>query len=287
MRPENAEWNKITSVEAVNGAFIYNWTASAIGNFEIKANCTEAESNIEELIITKKRTELTITVAPTLAELNSRIRIYGKIDLQSEVSITIYYKKIGHEEQILTNITSDQEGNYKYEWLAKSTGTYEIFSYWSGNETFYPIRSQAKTVVIEKYSTTISLNAHPSPATLNSTVLINGTLKPARPNLKITIFYKEINSSIWSKMTATTDSSGNFAVNWTPPKNATFELYAWWKGDDYSKPCSSNLIYLKVNKPSVQPAPKTTEYIPYIVLIVVAIGISAGVLYIKKSKKRR
>ena len=287
IRPKNGRWRKLTAVTAKNGSFLYNWTAVDIGNYELKANYTEAESNIEILNITKIKTEISITVNPSIAELNSTIKIYGKIyGVKSKVEITLYYRKVGHMPQKLAVVESDSEGKYYYKWMPETTGTYVIHSYWQGNETYYPAKSSERTIVIEKYSSSITLQVYPPSPLLNSEVTINGTIIPARGGVKILIFYREVNSSSWSKLTALTDNNGVFKVIWIASKNTTFQFYAWWGGDEYSKPCSSGLISLEVHATTAQP-PEGGIFLPYAILAaILAIGALSGIIYYIKTRNR-
>jgi len=287
IRSKNGKWNNLTNLMATNGSFLFNWTATDAGSFELKANCTKAESNIETLTITKIATQITIDIAPTVVQLNFPVTIHGQITVKSKINITIYYRKIGQSFQKLTAIESDHEGNYHYEWTPKTPGTYEVYSYWAGNTTHDAAKSQKKIVVIEKYNTSITLNVSSSTVTLNSKVIIIGTITPPRPNLEILIFYREVNSSSLSKIIVSTKKDGSFATEWIASKNATFEFYAWWKGDEYSKPSSSSLVTIKVNEKTTKPqgGGPNLFYVALAITLTVA-GTLAALLYYRAGKKK-
>lgn len=286
IRPNTGKWSKLTTVNVKNGSFLYKWKAMEVGSFELKANCTKAESDIIAVNITKAWTEITISVGPSSAEIGSRIKICGVVHVKSKVNVTLYYRMVGHSPQELAILESDDVGNYCYEWVPETTGAYEIYAQWPGNETFFSTTSLRKTIVIEKHSLSIILQIHPTTVLRGSEVKINGTVNPSRSGLDILIFYREVNGTFWSNITARTDGSGKFNVVWIAPKNATFEFYAWWRGDEYTKPCSSNLVLLEINGTIAQPPGQ--DYTSYIIMaILLLIGLIIGTIYYTKIRGKR
>jgi hypothetical protein len=134
--------------------------------------------------------------------------------------------------------------------------------------------------IFTKLNSLIILNVSPEKIALGSSVIISGTLIPAKPNVNITIEYQLEGQNDWTLIIIkSTDKNGNFNYTWTPPKAGKYTIRGSWSGDQNTNPSKSE-VKIEVE------APPTGQEPLYIVGAAAAITtVALGVyLWIRKRK---
>ena len=103
-------------------------------------------------------------------------------------------------------------------------------------------------------SSTVSIALSEYSITSGSNVTISGAIDPVRPNVTVSITYRE-NATIpgvfspWTTLDiVTTDSNSNYSYTWTPGAAGTYEFKASWGGDLITEGAESDVLSLTVLK---------------------------------------
>jgi len=254
--PSNA-WANLTKVQTDSRSnYNYTWTPPQPSTFELKANWTgdvstkPAESDVEILTVTKIPSALTIAIDFTIVTVGENVTISGTLNpTRTGALITIYYKVAGGPWKILQTVDT-ADGYYVYDWKTENAGAYELYTVWSGDNVTFEALSPRVPLTVKKIPSSITIKVEPYVVTLGSNVSISGSIMPSKAQADVTIYYIEKNTTVQSTIRTRTNSTGHYNIVWQPTKNATFELYAWWKGDLNTHPNVSDLATLRVMAPS-------------------------------------
>jgi hypothetical protein len=235
-----AAWDNLTSVLTDDSSqYSYNWTTTAIGTFELRANWPgdedyiPAESNVIIVVVGKSSSSISITVSPSNVALGETTTVSGAITpARQGGNVTIQYRIGGGSWDNLTSVLTDGSGQYSYDWTTTAIGTFELRASWPGDEECLSAESSVITVVVGKMSSSITLLASSSTITIGDTATLSGSLTPARQGEDINIQYR-IGGGSWNDLASVvTDDSGEYSYEWTPTEQVgTFELMASWPGD--------------------------------------------------------
>jgi len=110
-----------------------------------------------------------------------------------------------------------------------------------------------KTVTVQKKTSTLTIEIHPTTIEIGKSTTINGTLsiqdQPPNQICSINISTRIQGETNWTTLTIiTTNLSGFYHYNWTPSSIKTYELEALWEGNETTLPANSSKITLTVNK---------------------------------------
>ena len=76
---------------------------------------------------------------------------------------------------------------------------------------------------------------HPGEAHVGSDVIISGAITPVQGVVNVIIQYKEAGTVEWTTLAeVTTDSESRYTHTWTPTEMGTYEIRAYWPGDEDS-----------------------------------------------------
>jgi len=226
---------------------VYNVTLTVIDNEGISSTLTKS--------INTTKIASTITVAansPTLI-LGQSITIRGSITpTRAKANVIILFngssffggwtwREMGPSDSprpgdILANATTDEDGNYAYNWTPPEIGTYKLKARWSGDEYTFPSESTAISVTCTKIPTSITIATSCSTTLNGFKVEVQGKLREfygtGLKNDIIVFSYTFAGIGTWSPITsATTDSLGEYHIFWFPQATGAFLLKAEWAGD--------------------------------------------------------
>jgi hypothetical protein len=261
-------WRTLPTVQTNSSQYAYVWTTTEGGTYELYAswlgdNVTlGAESPKAALTVKKFPSSITINVNPsdTTVVTGSRININGSITAKEPkigVDVTIYCYQINvtetAEKIALATVKTDTNSRYNYTWTATKrtlaeNETFAFYAVWpgdkttSGNYTFF-----VPWLTERKIPSIITINVDNSTITIGSNVTISGAITPAKASVNVIIYYREKGTTVQSSLLAKTSSEGHYNYTWKPMKNATFELYAWWGGDENTYSNESDIVTIKVN----------------------------------------
>jgi parallel beta-helix repeat protein len=112
-----------------------------------------------------------------------------------------------------------------------------------------------KTVAVQKKTSTLSIEIHPTNIEIGKNTIISGNLsiqgQPPNQMCSINISTRVQGEANWTTLTiAATNLSGFYQYNWTPSNIKTYELEALWEGNETALPANSSKVTLNVNKKS-------------------------------------
>ena len=305
-----AEWKPPASWQAVNpkgststesdGTFMKNLTIleeQRPGLYAVMAyfagDKNIFETNLTEITpaflnITKFSSSISISADKTEVQIGELIKFAGKIDPPIEgVKVTLLYSMNGGTYYPLPiyGIT-DANGTYHIMWKAGQildvwrAGNYSIKAKSEGTELYYAAESPPILVLVNKNSSSITIDVEPEKIEPGGNVTINGVLNPALPNRTI-ILYIKLNETgeTWTS-NVLTDANGTFTYLWAPNQTGTYEIYAFWPGDDVYLESSSNIEYVIVQQPFT-----IYTYLPYIVVAVLIVVVAMIILRRRKVGK--
>jgi hypothetical protein len=251
----DSNWNEILSIKT-NGHYIY--------------------------VYEKLSSTISITISPSTIDFGENTTISGVIFPLRLANVTLLYSFQETEWKNLTIVPTNLEGRYAHTWMPPKAGNYTIRASWPGDENTNPAENETR-LTVAKLNSSITISVNPENITLGSSVIINGTLSPARANANITIEYQLQGQTTWNFITAKlTDNNGNFSHVWTPPKAGNYTIRAIWPGDQNTHPAESEHKTVKVE---AQPI----EIVPYIVagIVIVAIIVTAAIYLVKIRKSHK
>jgi len=118
------------------------------------------------------------------------------------------------------------------------------------------VDGEVTVIGIEKPPSTITIDVNPSTVTVRSNVTVTGTIDPPRVGANVTIKYKLVPIETWDTLvTVQTDESSRYEYIWTtepqyPVEDPyyTYELYAYWPGDENYTGATSDIASVTVHK---------------------------------------
>jgi hypothetical protein len=232
-------------------------------------------------IYEKLSSTISITISPSTIDFGENTTISGVIFPLRLANVTLLYSFQETEWKNLTIVPTNLEGRYAHTWMPPKAGNYTIRASWPGDENTNPAENETR-LTVAKLNSSITISVNPENITLGSSVIINGTLSPARANANITIQYQLQGQTTWNFITAKlTDNNGNFSHVWMPPKAGNYTIRASWLGDQNTHQAESEHKTVKVE-------PQPTEMVLYIVtgIITVAIIVAAAIYLVKIRKPK-
>lgn len=207
------------SLTVVDNEGLSNTTERTINVIKISANLS-ISSSLPTLIL-RGNTTLKGSIAPVRAQTN--VTIWSKAPSQNEWVI-------------LANVTTDEYGNYSYNWTPSAIGSYMIKANWTGDEYTFPSETNSLVVTCTRIPTSLSILTTSSPTLSGFKVEVKGTLAEIYGtilgNETIVLYYTFAGIGTWTPITSdTTGSLGEYNIVWFPPATGYFLLKAEWPGD--------------------------------------------------------
>lgn len=155
-------------------------------------------------------------------------------------------------------------------------GNYTVVLAVTDNESLTDTTS--KTVTVEKLNSTVSLQVSLTEIELGQNVTITGAASPkAVANVTIE---SRIGSASWEELsTVNVESNGTYHYSWTPKDVGLYELRGRINQDQSIQASESSAVNVNVKE-------KPPNYIIYLGIGVVAVGILASIVYLAKNKKK-
>jgi len=302
-------WSFLANVTAVNGFYSYIWNATKLtqnftDTFEFKALwygdgiiTLGSESTTERLNVTKIQS-ITFSVDKTIVKVGEQVHLSGKVwPLAGSTYVQINYTVNGSPSRMLLGLftrPNSTDGSFSLTWDAGLIGTvwksgnftliaiypYPTEGLYSELSKFYHGISQQVSLTVVKNSSSLIIEVEPQRLVLGETVTINGTLYPVRSGEEIEIYARlSETGKLWLINRTTTDANGEFICFWAPNQTGTYEIYAFWAGNEAYQEASSNIEYVTVEQPF-------TIY-TYLPQIAIAVGVIIAIVVITIIIRRR
>lgn len=132
----------------------YNVSLIVVDN-EGLSNTTERTINVIKI-----SANLSITANPSTFTLRQNTTLNGSISpARAQINVTIWSKSV-----ILANVTTDEYGNYSFNWNPSAIGAYTIKANWTGDEYTFPSETTPLVVTCTRIPTSLSILTTSSPA---------------------------------------------------------------------------------------------------------------------------
>ena len=224
------ETNPITN-HAYSFPKAYNATLTVTDNEGLSSSVTKS------ITTAKIYSAISIMSSPSAPILRQNTTIHGSITpIRAKTNVTIQYKDPSHPTwAILANATTDEYGNYSYNWTPLQVGTYTFRANWTGDVYTFPSTTQ-RYVTCTKIPTSISILTNCTSSLNGFKVEVKGRLLDfygTRLGSKTIVFsYTFAGIEIWTPIaSATTDYWGDYHLTWFPPATGYFMLRAEWIGN--------------------------------------------------------
>lgn len=139
--------------------FTWNTAEASVGSYTIKAEAiidtdldiVDNTKTYETVTLEKATSTITIEISPTTVTVDGTVTINGTITPHREgVTVTINYKLSTEETwNTLSPVTTDENGQYTYEWTPTEPGTYKVKASWEGDLNTERAESIEETVTVE------------------------------------------------------------------------------------------------------------------------------------------
>lgn len=170
--------------------------------------------------------------------LGQSTRLYGAISpTRTQANITIWNKLAYSDWVVLAYVSTDEYGNYSYDFTASAVGVYTIKANWTGDEYTLPSETRTLMVTSNRLSTVISISTNSSSILNGFKVELKGILQDmygaGLKNGLIVLSYTFEGIGTWTPITSvTTNNNGEYDVVWYPTATGNFLVKAEWSGDE-------------------------------------------------------
>jgi len=193
------------------------------------------------------RDSSSISCIPSSAslEIGSSITVSGTITpCHSGVMVDLRYTMPNGTFIKRTTILNSSSG-YSDTYTPLVAGSWNISASWSGDTTHEGAISSSASFTVCKISSTISCEVSSSNLTIGGSIMVSGSISPARSG--VTISYKSDGS--WDSLTTvTSNSDGSYSYSWTPTSAGSYQLKASWEGDSSYSGATSSAVSVTVTK---------------------------------------
>jgi len=270
-----------------------NHTYVAARKYEVVLNVTDDEElwDIETKNVTVSIHNIGITAltaTPNSVRIGQQVTISiivaNKGNFKETFNITAYYDDTAIKSTTATNLAPEASETKIILW--DTTGvdpdTYNLRA--TATSVTEETETSDNTFIVEnavsilKLDSQLSISASPTVFTLGTTTTINGTINPIRQSATITILYKLVDEQTWKTIgAATTNTQGQYTIDWKPDEAGTYEIKASWQGDTTTFPSESTPETITVQEPP------TTTWL-YIGAAVIIIAVAAAAFYLLRRK---
>lgn len=190
---------------------------------------------------------LSLSVSTTTVVIGQSTSVNGSITpVLAGVNVTLWYMpNYPSYWEPLANVTTDENGNYSYEWTP-ALGSYQLKANNTGDENDFPTESSTIALNCVEIATSISISTSSSSTVLGYSVSISGTLSDQYGNgladEPVILYYTSYGVNSWTLITSVaSDEFGNYSAMWIPSATGTFTIEAAWNGNATDAAASSNV----------------------------------------------
>jgi hypothetical protein len=178
------------------------------------------------------------------------------------------------------NITtvSCASSSYSYSWRPTlPVGSYLIRAAWQGSETYFGSKSETQELAIVKAYSTLTCSFDVEKKEINEDVTVSGQINPVIRNTEIILMFTNP-EGVQSNQTVWTSSDGRFDTTMAPNKEGTWNVKAYWAGDENYHSAESSISELDVALP-----------FPYWIIGLAFMVVMAGLIifFIYRRKRKR
>jgi 5-hydroxyisourate hydrolase-like protein (transthyretin family) len=291
-----------------SGAFSFIVTFTSVGTYYLRASWSGdsdhegADSSILVFDVSLAPSSIYLTLSTSTIYVGENVIITGYISpIHSYQTVDLYYSIDGDNWLLLTQVNTDLDGYFSYQWTPTLVETFYIKAVWLGDSDHQGATSGVQTVTVYKASSTLTLVLSSSSINLGNRVILSGEILPIHGYVNVDLYISE-NGYQWNLLTTvTTDAQGHYTYQWTPTSTGTYYLKAHWFGDTDHTEDESNISTLQVTyshtnpdnqgtpNPPSPPSPDnegSENYIPtYLPIILIAVSIvGIGLLLIWRKR---
>ncbi len=247
---------------------------------------------IHDIAVTNISVSSNILVVGDILYVNVTVRNEGDGQLTDEafpLNVTAYLDDASLGTQNVTeNLAQGAYYNVTFSWntLNEEPGAYVLKANVQTKQREFNTANNeliGGTVTL-KGTSILLISVYPEDITLDESVTINGTIRPTRQNVDVTIYYRLSGETDWNPLaTEKTDTTSWYTHTWIPQTNGTYELKASWAGDDITLKAESQIVTVVVKEKSSQPLDLTLYAV---ILISASIIIGISVFYLLKMRKK-
>ncbi|MEM3766213.1 MAG: Ig-like domain-containing protein [Candidatus Bathyarchaeia archaeon] len=309
-RKGTGSWTVLsTTTMDSSGAFSFTFTFSSVGTYYLRASWSGdadhegADSSILSFDVSLAPSSIYLTLSASTIYIGETVTITGYISpIHSYQTINLYYSIDGEDWLLLTQVDTNIDGYFSYQWAPTLAETFYIKAVWLGDSDHQGATSEVQTIIVNKAMSTLTLLLSSSNINLGNTVILSGEITPIHQCASVDLYVSE-NGYQWSLLaTVITDTQGRYVYQWTPTSTGTYYLKAHWLGDTDHTGDESNISTLQVaysptspddqgtpNPPSPPTPPDnqgSESYIPtYLPMVLIAaLMIGVGLLFIWRKR---
>ncbi len=159
-RPIGGAWTAVTTILTKSyGEYSYVWSPAIVGTWEVKATWSGAEGyppcESPTRIVSVKATgaessSISISLSESSVTVGESVTVSGSLSPVHEGdSVAIRYGQSEDSWNTLSVVSTNSNGEYSYVWSPTTTGTWDVYAIWGGDETLLPSESPIQSITVE------------------------------------------------------------------------------------------------------------------------------------------
>ena len=269
-RTGTGSWTVLsTTTMDSSGAFSFTVTFSFVGNYYLRASWSGdsdhegADSSIISFNVSLAPSSIYLTLSTSTIYIGETVTITGYISpIHSYQTVNLNYSTDGDNWLLLTQVVTDVDGYFSYQWTPTLSETFYIRALWLGDSDHQGATSDVQTVIVYKAPSKLTLLLSSSNINLGNTVILFGEIQPTHQYANVVLYISE-NGHQWNLLaTVKTDIQGHYTYQWTPTSTGTYYLKAHWFGDADHTEDESNISTLQVTYSQTNPDDQGTPNPP-------------------------
>ena len=257
-RKGTASWDVTdTTTTDYAGAFSFTVSFNFAGTYYLRASWSGdvdhagADSTILTFDVSLAPSYIYVTLSPSTIHLGETVTVAGFISpVHSYQSVSLYYRQNEYEWMFLATVITDFEGQFSYQWIPDSVGTFYLKAEWSGDSDHQGATSEICTAMVPQDSSSITIASSSSSINLGETIALSGEISPMHGNVNVEIYVSE-DEYQWSLLTSViTNMQGQYTYQWKPSLTGMYYFKACWSGDADHAGAESDIHTLEVTQSS-------------------------------------
>ena len=228
-----------TVMTDVNGMYSDTYKPDAAGLWSVAASWAGdedhegAQSSAVTCTVAKASSSISCSSFTNTISIGSSITVTGYISpIHGGAVVALTYTR-PDASIVARTVTATSSAYYTDTYAPDRVGSWTVWASWTGDHDHEGATSPAKSIVVNKASSSITCRASATVFSIGLSTVISGVVSPADSALEVFIQQSTDAGSTWNNLTSVmTNPSGSYSSNWTPSTVGSYVVRSTWAGDE-------------------------------------------------------